>query len=223
MKTKIKYLSHNIGKTLPVYGNNKVSIGLSNVKSLNKGDTCSTFKFSMENHWGTHIDAPAHFFKNARKISEYSPEELMFVNPCVVNIPLRKGRTIELDEVRTFVKPHNDILLIKTDFTRYREKEIYSCNGPAVSSEVARWLRAKRPRVRAIGIDFISIGSYGDRETARSTHRAFLDPQNEGSPILLIEDMNLSGNLARLNKIWVAPLLLEHVDSAPCTVIGIVK
>lgn len=221
MKTKLKYLSHSIGKTLPVYGNRKVSIGLISDKALKKGDSCNTFKFLMGNHWGTHIDSAAHFFKNARKISEYSPEELMFSHPCIVNVPLRKGRTITLDEIKDFVTPQNDIILIKTGFTRYRGKEIYSCNGPAVSPEIAGWVRTKRPRVRAIGIDFVSIGSYSDREVARKTHRAFLDPDENGLPLLLIEDMDLSVSLATLRKIWVAPLLIEQVDSSPCTVLGV--
>ena len=221
MKIELKYLSHYIGKTLPVYGEKKVSIRLYRDKSLKKGDSCNTFKFSMGNHWGTHIDAPAHFFKNARAINEYSPEELIFTAPCVVNVPLRKGRIIMLDDIRAAVKTRNDIVLIKTGFTRYRGKEAYSCKGPALSAEIAEWLREKRPRVRAIGIDFVSVGSYADRPAARETHRAFLNPGKPGAPLLLVEDMDLSVGLAGLRKIWVAPLLMEQVDSSQCTVVGV--
>ena len=39
---------------------------------------------------------------------------------------------------------------------------------------------------------------------------------------MLIEHMDLSTDLQNLKEVWVAPLLIEGVDSAPCTVVGII-
>jgi len=50
-----------------------------------------------------------------------------------------------------------------------------------------------------------------------------LDVKGEGNPILLIEDMNLSTELNHLAEVWVAPLQIEEIDSAPCTVVGFIK
>jgi hypothetical protein len=60
-----------------------------------------------------------------------------------------------------------------------------------------------------------------NRELGRQAHRAFLNPESDGYPILIIEDMDLSANLNGLKQVWVAPLLVEGIDSAPYTIIGI--
>ena len=89
--------------------------------------------------------------------------------------------------------------------------------------ELALWLRQDFPAVRAIGMDWISVSSYESRELGRQAHRAFLNPDGEGSPVLIIEDMNLSKNLKNLAEVLVVPILIETIDSAPCTVIGFLK
>jgi len=218
---KIKYLSHMLEKKVPVYGNKKASLEISPDKSLDRGDSCNTFRFSMETHWGTHIDAPAHFFKGAKKISDYPAGNCLFKKPCVIELPLQKGRAIRLDEVSAEIKKCHDLLLLKTGFGRYRGSRTYSFKGPSVSPEVGLWLRSERPNIRAIGFDFISIGSYRDREEGRRTHRVFLDPGQKGCPVLIIEDMKLSYDLSRLKTAWVAPLLIDRIDSSPCTVFGV--
>jgi len=70
------------------------------------------------------------------------------------------------------------------------------------------------------GIDWISISPYQDRELGREAHRVFLDQKGRNNPVLLIEDIDLSGNFKKLKEVWVSPLRVERVDSAPCTVIG---
>jgi len=218
---KIKYLSYKLGAKVPVHGNKEASLEISREKSLGKKDSCNTFRFSMQNHWGTHIDAPAHFFKGAKKISDYPAGNWLFKEPCVIELPLQKGRAIRLDEVRTEIKKCHDLVLLKTGFGRCRGSRSYSFKGPSVSPEVGLWLRSERPNIRAIGFDFISVGSYQDREEGRRTHRVFLDPGRKGFPILIIEDMKLSYDLSGLKMAWVAPLLIDRIDSSPCTVFGV--
>ena len=64
--SRVRHLSYTLEETIPAYGKTKVSLGVRSQKSIDRGDSCNTIRFSMENHWGTHIDAPAHFFKNAK-------------------------------------------------------------------------------------------------------------------------------------------------------------
>ncbi|MDP8298195.1 MAG: cyclase, partial [Candidatus Orphnella occulta] len=128
---------------------------------------------------------------------------------------------IGLDEVKSKVKIGHDILLLKTCFGRFRGKRVYSFNNPVVDAKIGLWLRSERPNIRVIGLDLISLGSHNKRELARQAHRAFLNPRGKGSPILIIEDMDLSCNLSGLIRVIVAPLLIMNIDSAPCTVYGI--
>ena len=81
-------------------------------------------------------------------------------------------------------------------------------------------MRENLPSIRMIGIDWISISPYQDRELGREAHRVFLDQKGRNNPVLLIEDMDLSGDLKELTEVWASPLRVERVDSAPCTVIG---
>src|SRR5579872_965896 len=40
------------------------------------------------NHTGTHVDAPRHVIADGLKITEFAPEEFLFTNPVVVDLPL---------------------------------------------------------------------------------------------------------------------------------------
>jgi len=118
------------------------------------------------------------------------------------------------------ITPDTDILLFNSGWGKYRNNKIYSCDNPGIHPEVGIYLREHFPRIRAIGIDWISISPYQDRELGREAHRAFLDQEGKNNSVLLIEDMDLSGDLKGLTEVWVSPLRVERVDSAPCTVIG---
>ena len=223
MNMKIRYLSYILGNKVPVYGNESAFLIVRPNKSLGKGDSCNTYEICMENHWGTHIDAPAHFFKAAKKVAEYPAKNWIFRNPCVINLNLKKEKIITLDKVASIVNKNHDILLLKTGFYHFRGKKIYSFDNPAVSPQIGLWLRKERPNIRAIGFDFISLGSCKYRMLAREAHRAFLAPSAGGKPIAIIEDMDLSYNLSALEMVIAAPLLISAIDSGPCTVFGIFK
>lgn len=190
-------------------------------KSIRKGDSCNTFIFRMRNHCGTHIDAPAHFFKDAKAIADYPAEYLIFRHPRVINIALSRDMLIDLEDVKDKIGKADDLVMLKTGFGRLRGKKEYSFRNPSVSPQIGLWLRARRKNVRAIGFDFISLSSCRDRDLGRQAHRAFLDPKGKGRPVLIIEDMDLSGNLGGLKAVWLAPLLLKGLDSAPCAALGL--
>jgi kynurenine formamidase len=67
-------------------------------------------------------------------------------------------------------------------------------------------------------MDLISVSSYCNRLEGRKAHYAFLNPE-EGEPILLIEDMKLDID-GPIDKVIVAPLLIDKADGSPCTVIA---
>ncbi len=94
--------------------------------------------------------------------------------------------------------------------------------NPGISPDVALYIRSKFPNIRCIGIDSISVSSYSNRELGRKTHQIFLNTDKDLSePILLLEDVDLSNdNACRLKTVIICPLLIENVDSSPCTIIG---
>ncbi len=219
---KVRLLSHIIEEKMPSYGNHQAAVEIKPKKSLSRGDSCNTFRFSLENHWGTHIDTPAHFFSKGKNIAGYPCAYWIFNKPCLAKVSLSKNMNIGPEQLKQKIPLDSDLLLIKTGFGRFRKEKKYSLCGPAIKPETAIWLRHNRPGLRAIGFDFVSVGSFACRETARKTHRIFLG-SGKNKPIPIIEDMDLKGDLSGLKKVFVAPLLIKGLDSANCTVFGFLK
>ena len=229
-------LSYDIDEKTPLYPDVS-AIVIKQVKEIQKGDSSNTFLMTLPNHAGTHIDAPKHFHGSGRTISEYSIHELIFKNPVVVDCPKGPVEIIEVEDLINSIALTNlnncDLLLIRTGFYKYRilsstlesqSFHTYCYENPVLLPSVAKWIRKNHPNIKAIGIDCFSISSYANRELGRETHRILLrEDKFTGSSVLIIEDMDLSMNLKTLREVIVAPLYIKGVDSAPCTVIGIIE
>ncbi|MCX6118489.1 MAG: cyclase family protein [Proteobacteria bacterium] len=219
------WLSHPWGPSCPAYGNgSKIEIIVA--QSMDSGASSNSLRFSSGNHIGTHMDAPKHFVKAGRSIDTYSPRELIFLSPIVldVNLDITK-RHVGVAELKGAIKHDQkefencDILLLRTGAESYRNLEKYWQDGPGIDVGVADFLRENAPKCRAIGIDSISITAFSDREKGRKVHRELLDHKN---PIILFEDMALAKAI-HLKSLVVAPLRIESADGAPVTIIGILK
>lgn len=219
---KFIYLSHVLTEKISVYGGEGL-LSIAALKALEKGDSANVFRFSMENHWGTHIDAPNHFFENGQKVSDYPAHFFFFESPRVIQVSLKPSDILKSGNWIGEISHDNDLLLLQAGWSRFRGQQIYSSENPGIHPEVGTCLRENYPNIRAVGIDWISVSSFQNREMGRQAHRAFLDPQGSNNPVLLIEDMDLSQDLKGLKQVWAAPLRVEGIDSAPCTVMGRVE
>jgi arylformamidase len=219
-------LSHYIDNNSPYYIGTTKPVITPNTQ-ISAGDDYNTFVIEVENHCGTHVDAPRHFVSSGREISNYSINELSF---RVLVLDCRKGPR-ELVEVEDFSMASFDGfdgILIKTGFGRYRDTNLnkYLTENPGVSPEAIEFLRKKHPNVRCIGIDCISMARYNDEELAKKTHvTAFIDSEKYGNPLLFIEDMKLNDipDGFYIDNIMVIPWQIRGVDSAPCTVVANLK
>lgn len=218
---KYLYLSYIVENSVPVYGGRR-SVDIKNIKSFDKGDSTNIFSFEMGNHCGTHIDCPNHFFKEGLKVTDYFADTWFFNKPFVLNITLSENQIVSPEAIGE-IPDKTDLLLVKSGFSSVRGMEKYINNNPGFSPETGLSLREKYPSIRAIGFDFISLSPYQDREVGRDAHRAFLSPEGKNNPILIIEDMNLSHDLSDLVSVVALPFRIASLDSAPCTVIGILR
>lgn len=214
-----RFLSHTLSNRIPVYGG-YAAPDISEVKSISRGDSANVFSFSMQNHWGTHIDAPNHFFEKGKKISDYPADFWIFKAPTVVKLHLGCGDLLVCGEWIEKIHPETDLVLFQAGWSGTRNQEKYILQNPGIHPETGAYLRGRYPKLRAIGIDWISVSSYKNREIGREAHKAFLNPDGPNAPILIIEDMDLSGDLSGLKEVCVIPLRIDSLDSAPCTVIG---
>ncbi|MCK9151186.1 cyclase family protein [Methanobacterium alcaliphilum] len=217
------YLSYNIHEKSLVYK------GLKEPKITHQNtigtEGYNTYMLSIENHSGTHIDAPAHFLDDGKTISEYEASDFIFNNVLLLKSPQDPKGTIGLEELDGWDLSEKDCLLISTGFSNYRDSnpEKYLTQSPGISPDLIHHIRKKYPSIRCIGIDCVSISSYGDEKTAVKAHKtAFVKKEGYGDPLFLIEDMKLDGILPekRIKKLMVFPWQIEGVDSAPATVIA---
>ncbi len=216
---KYIFLSYPITRDLPVYGK-RIQQNLEKIRSISKGDSANTYRFTIENHWGTHVDGPNHFFENGMKIADYQADHWFFNAPVVIRVELGSSEMLRVGRWMEEIALRNDCVILQSGWTKRRNEKSYTDENPGIHPEVAFALRRDFPKIRAIGIDWISVSPIRDRQTGRETHRAFLDPEGINDPVLIIEDMNLPPECGGLKRLIVLPLIMEGLDSAPCTVIG---
>ncbi len=216
------YLSYPLSKSMPVYGGAN-GLELTPLKTIDKGDSCNTWRICFENHWGSHIDGPNHFFGDGLKIMDYPADFWMFDNPQVLEVSLERGELLRWDAIKSKINRDADLLLLKSGWGQNRDSNLYWKENPGIHADVAIGLRNMNCAIRVVGLDWISVSSYVHRQEGRKSHLAFLDSAGEGEPVLLVEDMDLSGNMMNLSKVMIAPMIVEDVDSSPCTIIGVIE
>ena len=191
--------------------------------SMERGDVSNLFVLAFSNHTGTHIDAPWHFVRDGLPISKFGLEEFVFERPLCVDISIGDGeilRPADFEPHFAAIK-HCDLLLLRTGYARVRREdpERYRTFAPGMSVEGAEYVVDKFPKLRALGLDTVSLACMQRLEEGLEAHRVLL--RGEGRRFLIIEDMNLDHDLSQLKQVFALPLFIDGVDSAPCTVIGI--
>ncbi|MGF7117529.1 cyclase family protein [Methanobacterium oryzae] len=214
-------------------GNSPVHIGLKDPNiypniQISKGGGYNSYIINVENHSGTHVDAPGHFLDMGKIISEYNPDDFAFNNPVILNVPKKQNEFIRLEDVLESDLKGKDCIFFRTGFTKYREKdpETYLKFNPGIDPDLVYWIRKNYPSIRCLGIDCVSMGGYQKPEEAKKAHlNAFMENEELGKPLLLVEDMNLEiiENLDLLEMVFIIPWQIKGIDSAPCTVLAKLK
>jgi len=211
-------LSYPLSKDTPSYGS-KHNFIASPEKSILNNDSSNSYILNFLNHMGTHIDAPNHFHKSGKKIIDFSPEDLLFHKPQLIDIDLTLLNEISHSTLVDKINIESDIIFFRTYFSNKRNNREYIESYPVFSSKLAYDLKKNFPKIKSIGLDIISLTSPLNREEGTKSHKILL--ANDSREILIIEDMNLNYYEEKIQKIMVVPLMVEDIDSAPCTVYGI--
>ncbi len=154
-----------------------------------KGFFYSSFRYSAEEHGGTHFDAPVHFAEKGRSVEAIPVEELTGV---AVMIDVSKSTQKERDYLVSKIDfseweelhgkiPQNCIVLINTGYGQYWGDQLMytgtlkqgsagveELHFPGLGPEAAEWLISER-KIKAVGIDTPSI-DYGQSKDFM-THR----------------------------------------------------
>lgn len=216
------FLSHYYNDKTPGYGG-KVDFVTEKTKCLKDGHSCNQQKLILSNHVGTHVDTPFHFFEKGKKLHEYSANSWVFHKVVLIDLNLANAELITSEHVKDKIPEGTELILFRTGFEKKRSTDQFWQENPGLSANLGDYLRWSFPSVRAVGGDIISATSFSKREEGKLAHQAFLDPDKINQPILIIEDMKLSGLKSSPVRVIVAPLLIDQADGAPVTVMAEIK
>ncbi|HLW99364.1 MAG TPA: cyclase family protein [Candidatus Acidoferrales bacterium] len=232
-RTRVIDLTHTINDHLPPWPGDKKSFEAQPNATIER-EGYFTRSFWMLEHYGTHLDAPAHFPPGKTTVDQIPVERL--VGPAVV-LDVREesrskpagGRDYRLPVARVQQweqlhgpVPERAIVLLRTGCAehwphadRYRNLDSAgSMHFPGFSVEAVKYLLSKR--ISGIGADAMSVDP-GDSRNYEVHHFAL------GSDLFQLE------NLANLDSLpesgaWliVAPIKLEGGSGGPCRVFAIV-
>ncbi len=215
-----KLISYPIKEGDPSWPNNP-SVYLESHTSIDAGDTANTYMIHLFNHYGTHIDGPRHFHKQGIPLEKLPLSRFIYSRPLVLDVPKGAAEKIVpydlqpyLDDIKTA-----DLLLLRTGFWKYRQErpDVYSTNGPAVSSHLAQFLQDNLGQLKAIALDFVSLASYSDIKDGDLAHQYMLGMYHKNY-ICIIEDVNMASLPAGfLKSVSAIPLFIEGIDSSPVT------
>jgi arylformamidase len=183
-----------------------ISLPLRNRMQHWPGDVPPQFSLSemrLHPHTGTHIDAPLHYIPDGLTIDEMPADAVV-----------GRVRVIQVhgDEIGDAVLAPLDVQPGERILFRSRNSETHWCGScfrkrfTAVTPDGARHL--VQHRVRTVGIDYLSIGPYG--ESGNETHRILL-----GAGVWIIEGLNLQTVEPGEYEMVCLPLRIEGGDGAP--------
>lgn len=194
-------------------------------------DTCieeqgyTSFKTLLPNHHGTHCDGPRHFNPNGPGLTELGLEWFCYDHVAAADVPMETGRGVAPEDLRPYEESIRgaELLLIKTGFCLRRDTDprTYESLGPYLTPEACRYLVENFPDLKAVGLDFLSVGTPANR-LSRLAHQTLFGCLG-GRFILAIEDMDLrplfqTGKTP--DRVLALPLRLVGVDSSQVTVVG---
>jgi kynurenine formamidase len=227
-RTRIVDISHPLTEGMPTYpGNTPLSV---KVKGTVEKDGYFIRDFTVGEHSGTHVDAPAHFAAGAKTVDQLPPESL--TGPAaVLDVSAKAAKNadyeVSVEDIEAWERQHGPlesrhIVLIHTGWaSRWTDEASYrnaDASGvmhfPGVSVAASQLLNTRQ--VRAIGIDTLSTDP-GPSKTFEQ-HRHFL-----GGGGYHIENLaDLSALPAEGAYVVVLPVAVQGGSGGPARVLAFI-
>jgi kynurenine formamidase len=188
-------------------------------------------RITVDEHFGTHVDAPAHFAPHGWTVEQIPAERLVRPAVCIDVSAKAAASTdyqVTVDDIKAFEGragriPKDAIVLIATGWDRFwhdRARYMNEKNGvkhfPGLTAEASTYLARER-QVAAIGVDTPSI-DYGPSTTFAAHHASM------SANVYHIE------NAARLTmlpatgfEVMVAPINISGGSGGPARVFALLK
>ncbi len=200
------------------------TIKMSPFLTIDKDDANVTM-MQLVSHCGTHLDVPRHVFKDGDTLTDYGPQDFVFHKPMVLELEFGDTHVVSAADLEPFVADYQqaDFILFRFGYAEVRssDKERFSVKAPGFGVEGAAFMRKSFPHLRGIGMDVPSLSTIEYLDDTFAAHLELLG--GEQRRFIVVEDMNLEHDLSKIKQLFVAPLLVDQLDGAPCTVFAVVE
>lgn len=182
----------------------------------------TTHLLTLFNHYGTHVDLAGHFIPDGATIDDHAIEDFVFDRPALLDVVAHESTPLADSDVAGVdaLPEDTDLLLLRSGFESRRSDALaYSRRGPGLSVAAAQRIRSRLPKLRAVGIDWLSVCAFSDAANAGAIHEQLLTATNGISP-MVFEDMSLAALTAHPRRVWALPLLVVGIEGSPCTIVA---
>ncbi len=173
--------------------------------SIPESGICEISKLSLSAHSGTHIDTPAHFFQNSKRLDDY-PVSSFILPAAVVEIPAKKViRPADFSEIEL---REGSAVLFKTanSLTGICANGTYSEDYAYLSPEAAAF--CVQQKLQLVGIDYLTIEQPGNNKFP--VHKTLLQ-----NGVLILESIKLDGINPGAYTLICLPLKIKNGEASP--------
>lgn len=225
---KIVDLSHVLGPNLPDFHLGNTAYQYKPLFTIAK-DGYADGQFTTPEHYGTHVDAPSHFYQGGQTIDQIPADKLIL--SCVV-IDVRKEvatnpdyclskEKIQLFEKEISIKPNSAVLLLTGWSKRFNDPKSYRnadtnniMHFPAFSGEAANYL-VNEKKITALGLDTLSADCGLSKDYI--VHKTAL-----AKGVFLVENLNNLEQLpAQGATIFLGPIRIKNGTGSPARILAL--
>ena len=207
MRSKYIDITFPINKDLPSWPG---SIGYSSTFHLSiPKDSNNLSSINIDNHFGTHLDAPLHFIRGGKTVQELDLDKLIgrvYMAEVFGSKEIGKGQLNEAD-----IPIDCKRLILKTDNQKLWERNntVFYEDFCALSKDGAQWIVDRG--IELIGIDYLSIQRFQD---GPETHQILLEHE-----VVIVESLKLDEVSGGWYDLICLPIKLEGLEGAPARVL----
>lgn len=197
--------------------------------SYTLGDRSLNYQLSMNEHSGTHVDAPAHFIPQTNpeghiSIDAISLDHLVGRGVRLECHGLKEGDYVDEQFIRDWERKHgaileNDIVLFDFGWARYwglrPDHQAYLHDWPGVGKDAAEYLVSKR--IAALGVDTLSPDPAEAHRQKRAIHPVALRHR-----VLIIENLTNLNDLPDFFVFLAFPLKIRDGSGSPIRAVALI-
>ena len=178
-----------------------------------------TTHLHMGTHVGTHIDAPSHFIKNGKPISDIDLDRFIGPATCLDLSHTKPYAEVNLEDLKKALgdnAPHERIILY-FNWARYFGSKTFYRNQPYLGAAAANWILQFNPKLLGYDIAMPDNPLDGKNSDCDSPmHKQFLEAE-----IPLLESINMTRYLGQNFSLVALPLNLKDLDGSPVRCVAI--